>query len=650
MAVVGTAIVDFIAETARFNADIKRAAANLNGESAKMNRALAGISANLAAVKRAGQAIAGAAMLTEFASATKRALDYAGGLGEVAQQLGVTTDDLQVYQYAATQVGVTQSEMERGLQRLSRTLGEAQTGSASAGAAFAALGVQIRTADGGFRSVSDILPEVADAIAKIPDPARRAAVEAQLFGKAGQQLAPLLEGGRRAIDKMRTAAYQLGGVLSSDQIANADRAADKLAEVKYVMSVRFASVVADNTDAIYDFANSLETGAREAIKFVQAVEDVLAGGDRIKKDKGYFAFLFTDVEEQRRIGATDRTMRNIMGRTPEGVNFGARPPSPSGEDSYDVMPPVGAGGRGRRGASSAVSDADRMLKTLADAETLARQTLEIDRVRLAGLGYEADLLQTIRDTEREFAGLDAARLAPLLAVRKAILDQKLAADELATAFARINMIALPAPDIDKLESDLDQVVKANRIAALGAQTAWADAAHNILYSLEDTARGIQGGDFLQTLRGVTEMLIALGSIGVFGKQVSTNIGANRGYAAGGYTGNIGTGAVAGLVHGQEYVFDAAATRRIGVDTLERIRRGAGFADGGYTGGAIRRIAGSLEPATKVQVVPGAMFDVIVEGHARRVAVPIGVRAAQAGADAAGERSVRRSRNRIPSRA
>lgn len=47
----------------------------------------------------------------------------------------------------------------------------------------------------------------------------------------------------------------------------------------------------------------------------------------------------------------------------------------------------------------------------------------------------------------------------------------------------------------------------------------------------------------------------------------------KGFKKGGYTGNIGVNEVAGQVHGQEYVFDAEATRRIGTSQLERIRKG-----------------------------------------------------------------------------
>ncbi len=46
-----------------------------------------------------------------------------------------------------------------------------------------------------------------------------------------------------------------------------------------------------------------------------------------------------------------------------------------------------------------------------------------------------------------------------------------------------------------------------------------------------------------------------------------------GFATGGYTGNMGRGDVAGVVHGQEYVLNAAATKRVGVDTLNAINSG-----------------------------------------------------------------------------
>lgn len=50
---------------------------------------------------------------------------------------------------------------------------------------------------------------------------------------------------------------------------------------------------------------------------------------------------------------------------------------------------------------------------------------------------------------------------------------------------------------------------------------------------------------------------------------------SQGFMAGGYTGDMPTNAVAGAVHGKEYVFDAASTARIGVDNLNAMRLNSG---------------------------------------------------------------------------
>ena len=53
-----------------------------------------------------------------------------------------------------------------------------------------------------------------------------------------------------------------------------------------------------------------------------------------------------------------------------------------------------------------------------------------------------------------------------------------------------------------------------------------------------------------------------------------------GFETGGYTGSGGRKDVAGVVHGQEYVLNAAATKRVGVGTLDAINAGKGLGGGG----------------------------------------------------------------------
>lgn len=71
-----------------------------------------------------------------------------------------------------------------------------------------------------------------------------------------------------------------------------------------------------------------------------------------------------------------------------------------------------------------------------------------------------------------------------------------------------------------------------------------------------------------------------------------------GFSSGGYTGNMGRSDVAGVVHGQEYVLNAAATKRVGVDTLNAINSGQSLEK-----------ATSNQPIVNIYNLPGQTADV-----------------------------------------
>lgn len=184
-------------------------------------------------------------------------LEYASSLGETAQQLGVTTDALQELRYAGQQQGITQESMDASLAKLTKTMGEAAAGGKTQAAVFADLskkiGVDIlRSA----KDAGDAIPLIADALAKIPDPAARARIETELFGRAGQKLDTLLAGGSAAVNALRDAAHDLGIVLSEKELQDADKLADKLAELKMVLTAKISGAVLENANAIRDLASA----------------------------------------------------------------------------------------------------------------------------------------------------------------------------------------------------------------------------------------------------------------------------------------------------------------------------------------------------------------------------------------------------------
>ena len=219
-----------------------------------------------AAVKGFGGALASGLAIGLLAGAAKKALDYAGSLAEVAQQLGVTTKDLQVFRYAAGQVGVKQEQLETGLSKLTITLGKVAAGAKEPAKALAAIGVSAAQLKG--KDTGEAFRIIADGLQKVTDRSQRAAIEVALFGKSGAQLDNLLAGGSKAINELSQAAEKLGIVLSDEQIQRADETADKLEAVRTVLAAQIAGTVADNATSILSLANALAQLTSSVINFL----------------------------------------------------------------------------------------------------------------------------------------------------------------------------------------------------------------------------------------------------------------------------------------------------------------------------------------------------------------------------------------------
>lgn len=254
-ALIGALRVSLSAETTAFEAGMRRAQKSAQSTAANINKALKD---NLNVSKVVERSVIGfvtALTLGTLVRAGKEVLDYAGHLGELADTLGLTTKDLQTFSYAAGQVGISQDELQVGIQKLTVSMGQAELGAKKQTAAFKAIGISVDELKG--KSTGDVFREIADRLEKVGDRSQRAAVEVALFGKAGAKLDNLLSGSQGSLNELSAAAEKLGIVLSDEQIRKADETADKIAALQTVLKANVARAVADNAEAILGLANVL---------------------------------------------------------------------------------------------------------------------------------------------------------------------------------------------------------------------------------------------------------------------------------------------------------------------------------------------------------------------------------------------------------
>ena len=222
-----------------------------------------------------------------LAAFTKNAIDTVGGLGELADQVGVSTDALQALSLASTQAGISGEELQRGLAALTRRIADAAAGEQTAEQAFARLGIAFRNTEGQARPTESVLVDIAERLREFENPAERAAVVTSMFGdRIGQKLIPLLSQGREGLVAMTAEAIRFGTIASPELIAKADEAADKVAALSASFSAFANNMVANVAPAIVsviDGLNRLIFGLSTAERRAQLDLQISAAQGRIEQ-------------------------------------------------------------------------------------------------------------------------------------------------------------------------------------------------------------------------------------------------------------------------------------------------------------------------------------------------------------------------------
>lgn len=164
-------------------------------------------------------------------AAGQRALQVAfkaGDLGEQADQLGVTTDQLQAYRLMAAQAGVSAEQLDAALLKLTRAMGTANEGNDEMIARFDKLGIKLLDSDKRLRPVADILPELARGMLQVSSDTERSALMADLFGKSGARLKTMLEEWAKGNDRLVSSAKAQNAIVGKEAIEAWDRLGDQL--------------------------------------------------------------------------------------------------------------------------------------------------------------------------------------------------------------------------------------------------------------------------------------------------------------------------------------------------------------------------------------------------------------------------------------
>ena len=215
-------------------------------------------------IRTLGGALIGVATVGGLGALVDRSISAADAIGKTADKIGVGVEALQELRFAAKASGVEQQTLDMALQRFTRRAAEAAQGTGEAKDALAQMGIALRDQSGNLRSSEDLLADVADAFARIEDPAERVRLAFKLFDSEGVALVNLLRGGSGALEEMRERARDLGIVLDEHLVRDAERARTELDTLSQVISANLTRAALEAAPVIADLSSWLADVAGKA--------------------------------------------------------------------------------------------------------------------------------------------------------------------------------------------------------------------------------------------------------------------------------------------------------------------------------------------------------------------------------------------------
>ncbi len=197
----------------------------------------------------------------------KHLVDEFDELGDTAEKVGLAVDALAQLRHAAEVAGSSAEELDTGMASFAKNLGLARAKSGKLYSFLGKVSPVLRKQVLAAKSNEEAFNLMADAMAKVKDPAKRAALAAQTFGGAGVGLAPLLARGSKGIAELRAEHLKYAG--SQEEAAQkAGEMKDSLGRLKLATDSVKAALVVGLEPALRDLAeraSAFLVGHREEI-------------------------------------------------------------------------------------------------------------------------------------------------------------------------------------------------------------------------------------------------------------------------------------------------------------------------------------------------------------------------------------------------
>lgn len=242
-------------------------------KAAESNKKFGSVLGTMGKAAAAAAAAVGAAV-GAVAKMTVDAAYAADDLNTMAKTTGISTRELQRWQYASEQIDVSLDTLSGSMTKLTSNMSSASKGTGNAYEAFRQLGVEVKNQDGSLRDRNEVFNETIKALGEIENGTERDAVAMSIFGKSAKDLNPLIMGGVDALQELGDQAESAGLILSQDALDQLNLVSDAMDTFKATTGAASKALVVGFAEPL---AGALDTATGYIMQLVGAFQD--AGWD-----------------------------------------------------------------------------------------------------------------------------------------------------------------------------------------------------------------------------------------------------------------------------------------------------------------------------------------------------------------------------------
>ena len=181
----------------------------------------------------------------------------ADDINTMAKVTGLSTEEIQKFQYASERIDVSMDTLTGSMAKLTKNMSNAKKGNEDLQSTFGQLGVSILDSNGNLRDNNDVFQETIAALGQVSNETERDAMAMKIFGKSAQELNPLILGGADDLKKYGEEAEAAGLILSQDALDGANKFNDGVDKLKATAMSSFGVVGGEIAENLIPFIEKL---------------------------------------------------------------------------------------------------------------------------------------------------------------------------------------------------------------------------------------------------------------------------------------------------------------------------------------------------------------------------------------------------------